>query len=131
MKKIIYFFGIFLLCLSTTPASAEWKKVDTYDEGTIYLDSDRIREKNGEVYFWFLTDFDKPKGGFLSATFYAKADCEIMRWKQLGVYFYRAPMGEEFGSKSEEPSEWRNAQPNSMVEVLLHRACFMNELKNK
>ena len=55
MKKITYFLGVFLLCFSTKPASAEWTKVITGSEGTAYVDFDRIRETGGQVYFWYLS----------------------------------------------------------------------------
>ena len=53
MKKIICFLGIILLFLSGRTALAEWKRVDTYSEGTIYLDTNRIREKMERFIFGF------------------------------------------------------------------------------
>lgn len=84
-----------LLCLSVRPALAEWTKINTYGDGTVYVDFGRIRESNGQVYFWYLLDFDRPKNSVFSASFYNQGDCQIFRLKQLSTSFYRASMGKE------------------------------------
>ena len=67
MKNLLTVIPEMLFTLMFSPPSyAEWTKVsEDVDGNTFYVDFDRIRKVDGNVYYWGLTDYFKPnKVGF-------------------------------------------------------------------
>ena len=113
-----------------SPAYADWVKVAEVENGTFYVDSDRIRKNDGYVYFWRLIDLLEPdEDGDLSYVGYAQGDCEMFRLKALSVISYKQPMGEgsigETNSKSEK--DWSYPPPNTIAEIILKQVCEVAE----
>ena len=74
-KKLILLTTL-LASLTVSPvASAEWTEVTkSVDGATYYVDFSRIRNRDGRVYFWRLSDLSKPrKNGTMSSKIYFEA----------------------------------------------------------
>ena len=105
---------------------AEWTKLGKNVDGdTFYMDFDRIREVDGYVYFWRLTDYLKPtKFGHLSAKVYIQGDCKRFRFKNLSATFHKEPMGGgTVDRNSPQNPEWVYPPPNSTGEAILKSVC--------
>ena len=110
---------------SSSTSFAGWKKVITNENGTTYVDFERIKKHGGYVYFWFLNDWLKPnKYGDLSQKGYTQGDCKIFRYKGLSGSGYKGPMGGGtvvFNNKLDK--EWKYPQPDSPPETILKTVC--------
>ena len=94
---------IILLFLSSSPAYADWVKVVTTDNETIYFDSDTIRRKGDLVKMWSLLDY-KTIQTVASVSFWSSKtqwefDCAEERMRQLAYTWFSGEYGKrEYGS---------------------------------
>ena len=127
MRKItpILFLTLFFTSTCASTSSAKWTRLFENSQGTAYVDFERIREKNGYVYFWSLVDYLKTTGqGFLSSKAHIKGDCSLFRVQTLRYVHYTKPMGRNNGKSSELKSlEWRYPPPISLMEITLRSVC--------
>ena len=90
MKKLLLILSLtFTVTLSST-SYAEWEKVaQNVDGSTYYVDFERIKNVDGFVYWWDLTDYLKQtQYGHLSTKLHRQGDCKTFRYKFLRFYFY-------------------------------------------
>jgi hypothetical protein len=93
---------------------------------TFYVDFERIRKHGGYVYYWYLTDYLKPKFGDLSGKIYNQGDCKLFRHKSLSFSFHKEPMGGGTGDVQEPVKKqqgWKYPPPNSVDELILKSVC--------
>jgi len=123
MKKLFLIFAL----LFTTPSYAEWTKItENVDGNQFYVDFDRIRKHDGYIYFWWLTDYLKPKLGDLSGSAYIQGDCKLLRYEYLSFSFYKQPMGRGAADVQEPVKEqqgWKYSSPKSPAEYVLKEVC--------
>ena len=94
----------------SSPSFAEWTKVtEGVDERICYVDFERIRKRDGYVYYWELGDYLKPnKHGILSVRAYAQGDCKLFRVKHLSFSLYKEQLGGGTANNHNiENPEWR------------------------
>ena len=124
----------------SSPSYAEWTKVDEgAEEGrnkgiSYYVDFEKIREEDGYIYFWLMSNFSKPTiYGHLSDKFYKQGDCKLFRYKNLTYYAYKQPMVRGSGEKYDGDRKWKNPTPNAVDEEVLKRVCskFIKASKSK
>ena len=122
---------LFSTLMIASPAYADWEKVGTAKNGTIfYVDFDRIRTNGGYVYWWDLSDYLKPTdNGILSYKMYRQGDCEMFRFKKLSLSYHKQPMGEgaPFMTDSTPDAEWSYPPPNSPAADVLNIVCKLAE----
>ena len=122
MKKLLILLFSILISLNSY---GEWKEIGTNTSGsTYYLDKDLIKEYDGDVYFWMLTDYPKPYDGYMSDKVYIQVNCGVFRYKPLSGTFYKQPMG--MGEKKEyppPPEEWIYPSTESTAYYLLSWVC--------
>jgi hypothetical protein len=110
-----------------SPVFAEWTKVDKNVDGdTFYIDYDTVKENNGYVYYWRLSDYLKPSPqGNLSAKVLKEIDCDIPRKSRiLSDTYYTQPMASgSVNSSSNDASEWIYPSPNSVADTMANAAC--------
>ena len=109
-----------------TPVFAEWTKVATGGGNTFYIDYDTVKENDGYVYYWEMTDMLKPfENGTLSGKFLNELDCDIPRkYRSLSVVFYNQPMAGGNGDAQKASSdEWKYPSPNTVGDTLTNAAC--------
>jgi hypothetical protein len=134
MKKIILIL-LFSTVMFSSPSwaewfsstsDAEWTKVNKdVDGNTNYVDFEKIRQKDGYVYWWILSDILKPTlQGNLSSKTYNQGDCKLFRVKYLSWIFYRKPMGGGTGNSGGPKSpQWDYPDPNSVMGNILRIVC--------
>ena len=125
MKSLLTIFTlVFSVTLSST-SFAEWTKVTSNVQGTLYIDFERIRKQGGYVYYWILIDYLGPtETGTLSGKVYKQGDCKLFRLKFLSVTNYTKPMGGGTGETyTINDGEWQYALPDSTFETSLKSAC--------
>ncbi|MDA8887858.1 hypothetical protein N9I25_01980 [Hellea sp.] len=112
-----------------SPAYADWVAVAKNVKGTYYVDTDRIRNNDSNVYWWELQDLLKPEQVVvLSISAYNQGDCEVFRHKVLSFIIYEQPMGEGSGEPYSPPDpEWVYPSPNSVDEIILKQVCKFAE----
>jgi len=129
MKKLIPILTVFLsFFLFPQTSLGEWTfVVKNLDNGwEWYVDFDRIRQKNGYVYYWTLVDFKKPlldDNNFISSKVYEMGDCEIFRKKILTYSFYEGPMGQGKSLEIDGKGKWDYPEPGSGIETILRFVC--------
>ena len=106
---------------------AEWDFVARNNLGdTYYLDFERIRKRDGYVYFWRLSSYPEPTSlGNQSGLVYIQADCKLFRSKFLSDIYYTQPMGKgkENGGSNVPDEQWSYPLPNSVGEKILDIVC--------
>ena len=122
MKKLlILLFSIFI----SFNSYGEWKAVSSNASGTYYIDSEKIREGNRNVYWWSLSDYKTPNSyGDMSSKVYNETDCEIFRTRYLTGDFYEQPMGMgNFVNETPDNPKWTYPSPGSSKECLTKYIC--------
>ena len=129
MNKLLTLTVILYSLMFSSVSFGEWTEVAKNNRGDIfYVDEDRIRDHNGYVYYWELSDYLEPLT-FLDVTIfsqqiYIQADCSQFRYKSLNIITHKQPMGRGIG-ETQNPfiKEWRYPPPNSVNESLLQFVC--------
>jgi len=122
MKKLLLL--LFSIIFSST-SFADWKLIGKTDVGDqFYFDTERIRQVDGDIYFWLLWNGSKPdEYGDLSYTSYMQGDCKIFREKYLSLSYYKGPMGTGSNQSGKFDSNWVYPSPNTWAEINLKTVC--------
>ena len=128
MKNLLTIFTFLFTVMFSSISFAGWTKVSENVSGSsFYLDLERIRNHDGFVYFWSLTNYLKPdEWGDLSAISYDQGDCTLFRYKFLTKMFYKEPMGGGRGETIPVPEkfkDWQYPVPDSSSESSLKEVC--------
>jgi hypothetical protein len=124
MKKFILI--VILSFIFSSPILGDWEFFRSSEEGTgSYIDYSRIKEHNGYIYFWVLTNLYEPDSdGDLSYTGYREGDCKIFRFKVLTEIYHKVPMGEDIGRRNTtNKPNWFYPKPGSVNEAVLENVC--------
>ena len=121
MKKLILIFAL----LFSTASFAEWEPISFDENGIFYIDSDRIRNHDGYVYYWMMVAHKKQELGNMSSSAYVQGDCKLFRFKRLTYYFHENPnaTGEVLGKIDTPDKEWTYPLPGSIAEAELKKVC--------
>ena len=117
MKQLMLI--LILVTLSAPTCFGEWAEVsENKDGGTYYVDFERIKERDGYVFFRYLGDYPKSlipgrNSKILSFESYTQGDCDKLRWKVLAGNSYSQPMGKGTAlHSSDEPDDnWTYPSP--------------------
>jgi len=89
-----------------------------------YLDENTIKEHNGYVYYWLMTDYLEPsETGRMSNKMYFQGECGINRIKTLSYIFYNEPMGNGKGDQSKGEDEWDYPDPRGAWANMINYVC--------
>jgi hypothetical protein len=126
MKNLLLIFTLlFSSVFFSSPSYAGWTEVtEDVKRNTYYVDFERIKKVDGNVYFWDLTDLLKPnEDGDLSYKSYFQGDCKLFRVKILSQSKHNQPMGGGTGHILNKPDKWRYPSPESTIELILKSVC--------
>ena len=131
MKKLTILTTLIFSLMFSSTSFAEWTKVVEGRGGsnigdTFYVDFGRIKKNDGYVYFWTLSDYLKPNQGYMSDKKYNQGDCKLFRFKGLGLFLHKEPMGSGTGELMTIPKKykvWIYPPPNSVFEPILKEVC--------
>ncbi|MDC0195461.1 hypothetical protein OAJ80_00850 [Candidatus Thioglobus sp.] len=91
---------------------------------TFYLHIDSIKKNDVHVFFWYMKSYLIPdKFGDFSAKVYVQGDCKNNRLRYLIHVWYKEPMGQGLGERSDKESEWEYPTSDSIGKDLLNDAC--------
>jgi len=122
MKKLIFTL-LFTTLVFSSPTYAGWTFVDeSEDNVTFYVD--KIKKRDGYVYFWQLADNPRPENSYFSVKVYHQVDCKAFRIKALQYFFYTEPMGKGKPRISNNDTSWHYAPPGSSLENILDYVCL-------
>jgi hypothetical protein len=120
MKLTILLFSI----LISFNSYGKWTEIGSAEGNVFYIDTDRIKEHSGYVYWWDMIDLLKSnQWGDMSVQLYKQGDCGVNRIKTLSYNYYKHPMGVGTNGTDNTPNEWDYPLPKSMSEVVLNYAC--------
>ena len=92
MKKLFIITLIFLF--QSSLSFSDWSEVTYNDDGTSYVDFQRIRKVDGYTYYWMLVEINKPlKDKTKSFIVYTQSDCKTFKLKRLDWTDYDGSMG--------------------------------------
>jgi hypothetical protein len=123
MKKLLVLLFSMLISLNSY---CEWEEIVGTIDGDhfFYVDTDLIKEHNGFVYFWSMTDSLYPsETGTMSTQTYSQGDCGIMREKPLSFLYYKNSMGQGKSNSFTPPDEWDYPSPGSVQKYILDYVC--------
>lgn len=129
MKKLSILMTILFSVMFSSPSWSEWTKI----EGNWYVDFDRIRNVDGYVYYWDLTEFPKPIKKYdklqklhliLSWTRYIQADCKLFRMRTLVANEHKTLKATDRPFQTDQYNDkFEYLIPNSSGEMILKRVC--------
>ena len=126
MNNLIRILIIILsVVMFSSKSFSKWTETFMIGKGEAihYIDFDRIRKKNGYVYWWSLIDFSKPNKGILSIMGYAQGDCKMYRRKVLSIVTYKKNMGRGTSKTYDGDDKWIYPRPKTAHEDALKRLC--------
>ena len=123
MKKLtILLFSI----LISFNSYGEWTKVTIDTDGdTFYIETSTIKERNGYVYYWVLSDYVTPitKMNFKSSKIYFKGECGINRFKVLSMLGYEQSMGSGDMTDIGGVDKWHYPEPDNVKSAFMTYTC--------
>ena len=125
MKKLLILLFSLLISFNSY---GEWTYITKERDGDkYYIDNDSIKEHDGYIYWWGLTDYVKPtQSGDLSAEAYSEGDCGINRWRLLSIVFFKQSMGtgqQDILTPTGEHANWFYPTRDRIDGILLNHAC--------
>jgi hypothetical protein len=117
----------------------EWFEVSTHVDGstTFYMDPDSIKERDGYLYFWTLTDYASPMEDtpikILSVVSRRQVSCEEEKMRNEVIINYDDNMGKgEITLLNDSPStKWMVPPPGSNFSFYILTACGINKLSDE
>jgi len=128
LPRLLSIFTLFFTLMFSSTSFAEWFAMTRNKNGdTFYVDFDRLRNHDGYIYYWALTDYLKPsEDGYLSVKSYYQTDCKLFRFMLLSIILHKQPMGRGVAETHNlKNPEWSYPSPKSVDEVILEDVCFL------
>jgi len=129
MKKIV----VLLLLMFSTNVLAEWTRVDSDGEITVFVDVQTIRKVGSKVKMWTLMDFKTVQQfistldtiRYLSGANHKEYDCEEETTRFLDFHWYSENIasGHIVYSQTNMKEEPESVIPGTLPEQLLRIAC--------
>lgn len=126
MRKIIL---MILLAVASNSAMAEWVKVASNENTTIYVDQSTIQRAGKMAKMWHLTDFTTPSKdmgeAYLSTKDQNEYDCKESKLRRRASSEHSKNMGGgKVVYKDTYTSRWKPVPPDSGIEILWKFACL-------
>ena len=136
MKKLLTLLFSLLISFNSY---GEWEEVvESVDGDTFYIDKDTIKKHEGYVYWWEMGSYINPGNpyeelfddnefnGTISSKHYRKGDCDVVRYKELSVTYYKQKMGD--GDGKDDPfitvsDSWEYPPPDTVNGFILKYVC--------
>ena len=122
MKKLLVL--LFSILISLNSYGQLVKVTEDNNGGVYYIYTDTIKEHDGYIYWWELSDFLTPfSSEYISAKAYKKGVCEIKVQNLLYIYYYESMgKGKSENYRPDNP-KWNYPSPDSINEGLMSFAC--------
>jgi hypothetical protein len=107
-------------------------------QGSYYLDTKGIREKDGMTFYSYIVDYDEPnEDGMLSDKTYAMTNCKFnkskvftsnffsqLKYKDITVEFFNQPLAKGQGFSDAYEFKWKKPKKDSVGELILKIVCL-------
>jgi hypothetical protein len=127
MKKLL---ALLVFCLAFTPLvvrAVVWFPVEINEQESVYLDLDSIKKADGNVYGWYLVNFqphfpDHPQ--ILSAMTFISIECDLFSYRKLQYSLFPEHSGKgKVLHTYNEDQQVRYAMPDSRIYIVVKSAC--------
>jgi hypothetical protein len=126
MRKVML---MMLLAVVSSNAVAEWVKIGSSENITIYVDLATIRKTGNKVKMWNLLDLKSARGEdtgkpYMSAKGQQEYDCKKKQLRKLAFSFHSGNMGAgEVAYIDYDFEKWIPVSPGSINEAMWKVAC--------
>ena len=126
------FLSIIIFLLFPSFVFGEWTVVSgNPSKGSyIYVNFQKIIQKNNSTYFWYLMDFEEKQylksrkfNGFHSFIIRGQGECDLFRFRDLQFNLYKSRMGKDFIFNFEPDGKWKHPTPGSNYDSMLESVC--------
>ena len=116
---------IFLFIPFFAKADFNWKKIGQNVNGSaFFVEKASIKKNSNKVFFYLLTDYNRPNNNVLSVTAYIEGNCNQYSWRFLKDIYYAEPMGNgDVIDTINEVGEWNSSIKNSIMEKVMKYVC--------
>ena len=124
------FIILLIFLLYSSKSFSDWIKLTNSKTGSIYVDFNKIKVKDGLTYFWYLMDFKEKrylpskKKYYQSFVIQGQGDCDLSRFKDLQFVVYKSKMGKDYLLNFEPPNKWKYPPPGSNYLRMLESVCI-------
>ena len=122
MKKLLVLLFSILISFNSY---GEWIEVSKTPADDFYVDIDSIKENNGFVYVWILSDYIKPDSyGDLSGKVLYETKCDVpYKFRGISFHYYKLPMGQGTVESASLVTDWYYGSLGSAREAILNFIC--------
>lgn len=115
-----------LLLLATTPAWAEWVRLDADQVRVVRIDPATMLTDSNLRRVWQMQDRKAPTpNGERSLRSQVEFDCKELRWRALSLFTYSGPKltGTAIVGETPAPGEWSAVVTGTLAETMLGHVC--------
>ena len=131
-KPVVQFIPIVLMTIALSLSSgvhADWIKVDSYDAGTYYINSDEVRKAGYMRSFWSVLDYKLPQKtsrglAYQSTRTHMEIECRQKTVHILSFSMHGGPMltGQVVDTQG-VMRDWQSIPPDTPLEKLHRLVC--------
>ena len=124
MKKLLILLFSMLISFNSY---GEWIEVASGNSIIFHIDFDTVKENNGFIYYWTLSNRIKPNSdGNLSSKVLREGNCKTpIKYRGISWHYYKLPMGEGNPESNSLVGDWNYPIPGSVGKSLIEAACNM------
>ena len=131
-KPVVQFIPIVLMAIALSMSSgvhADWVKVDSYDAGTYYINSDEVKKAGYLRSFWSVLDYKSPQKtsrglAYQSTRTHMEIECRQKTVHILSFSMHGGPMltGQVVDTQG-VMRDWQSIPPDTPLEKLHRLVC--------
>lgn len=131
-KPVVQFIPIVLMAIALSTSSgahADWVKVDSYDAGTYYINSDEVKKAGYLRSFWSVLDYKSPQKtsrglAYQSTRTHMEIECRQKTVHILSFSMHGGPMltGQVVDTQG-VMRDWQSIPPDTPLEKLHRLVC--------
>jgi len=130
LNKVFFFAPVVMTALiGASSAHADWTKVDTYDAGTYYIETDKVKRSGYLRSFWSVLDYKAPQKttrglAYQSTRTHMEIECRQKTVHILSFSMHSGPMlaGEVIDTQG-VMRDWQSIPPDTPLEKLHKLVC--------
>jgi hypothetical protein len=130
LSKVLLFVPVAMMALmGASSAHADWTKVDSYDAGTYYIETDKVKRSGYLRSFWSVLDYKAPQKttrglAYQSTRTHMEIECRQKTVHILSFSMHSGPMlaGEVIDTQG-VMRDWQSIPPDTPLEKLHKLVC--------
>jgi len=130
LSNVVLFVPVAMMALmGASSAHADWTKVDSYDAGTYYIETDKVKRSGYLRSFWSVLDYKAPQKttrglAYQSTRTHMEIECRQKTVHILSFSMHSGPMlaGEVIDTQG-VMRDWQSIPPDTPLEKLHKLVC--------